>query len=512
MRKTPTRTRRRRAATRRPPAPHPLARAVLACILAAAALPGRAETVDLFAYQNHSIERVRAGGRTFERQRANLAHLGIAMRQDTGLHDIRIHAQCATLVFHNQLAGGTGLCSADSKFGLSQERLGEVAVATWQLPYMQMIAKEADPFSGAGADRFIGILGSVGARTGFYTPGLFRASSSTSSPDSNGLDQLISFTRGADDTGFNRRQENLLHYWSPSIEGFTFRYAQTVGVRDGTRISRTGRTADQVAVDPLIRSLGLAYERDALWLAIAYQEHRDWTASSISDRAGAPSTIGAPAPGHSVMDASRADGRRIAARYRWSLGRGARLQVGALYERLEYVLSGLRDAASPAAGTARQSVAPDAMISGAEAAMGAFGYRNFFASYIRGGTPAEVQDDLALDAERGIRFRRAAWLVSGKLQFAGPWDVRASYMKAADLKISCGAACAPRGVWRNTGARAFNAGVFYTLPAGTELRLTYSELRNDAQGSYGQAFTRTGLGNPGARVETIALGIAQRFD
>ena len=67
-----------------------------------------------------------------------------------------------------------------------------------------------------------------------------------------------------------------------------------------------------------------------------------------------------------------------------------------------------------------------------------------------------------------------------------------------------------------TGAKPqlthWNVGLFYTMPGGTELRLTYSEVDNDDNGSYGQGISGTGLGSPGAEIEMFAVGIVHWFD
>ena len=108
-----------------------------------------------------------------------------------------------------------------------------------------------------------------------------------------------------------------------------------------------------------------------------------------------------------------------------------------------------------------------------------------------------------------VKIERDAWMVSGKIKFGGPVDFRFSYMDADDLEVSCNG-CA--GDWSETAADAFNVGLFYTMPAGTELRLTYSEVDNDDNGSYGQGISGTGLGNPGNETEMFAVGIVHWFD
>ena len=92
-------------------------------------------------------------------------------------------------------------------------------------------------------------------------------------------------------------------------------------------------------------------------------------------------------------------------------------------------------------------------------------------------------------------------------------------MDADDLEVSCSGTadgvCA--GDWDGTAADAMNVGLFYTMPAGTELRLTYSEVSNDENGTYGQGISGTGLcyglcEAGGKDIEMFALGIVHWFD
>ena len=122
---------------------------------------------------------------------------------------------------------------------------------------------------------------------------------------------------------------------------------------------------------------------------------------------------------------------------------------------------------------------------------------------------AKANARAAQGADSNIKVEREAWMVSDKIKFGGPLDFRFSYMDADDLEVSC-SACS--GDWDETAANAFNIGVFYTMPAGTELRLTYSEVDNDDNGTYGQGISGTGLGSPGKEIEMFAVGIVHWFD
>ena len=61
----------------------------------------------------------------------------------------------------------------------------------------------------------------------------------------------FNYAVGGYDTGFNRRQENIIQYWSPNWNGFVFRFAWTAGNRDDKRDAPNGHEAN---TDPVIRS------------------------------------------------------------------------------------------------------------------------------------------------------------------------------------------------------------------------------------------------------------------
>ena len=75
-------------------------------------------------------------------------------------------------------------------------------------------------------------------------------------------------------------------------------------------------------------------------------------------------------------------------------------------------------------------------------------------------------------------LERSAWMISGKQGFGNGWDFRFTYMDADEFDCSGTTNCNGAGE-DDTDATAFNLGIFYTMPAGTELRLTYSEVDNE---------------------------------
>ena len=447
-----------------------------ASALIALPLAVSAETINLYGWQNHSWEFVEEttvnrdgdgnpigtnSSRDYDRIQGNAANIGFAASVDTGMNGIHVNLQCEQFTYVNHFAGGTGWCNRNSKIALAHPTLGEIMFATWLLPYNEAVAQWVDPFYDAGADSHTSIMGSVGANTIFYNTGQFEASASNGGFEFNyGLADL--------DLGFNRRQENIIQYWSPNVNGFVFRYAQTAGIRD-----ETAAPVGEGEIDPVIRSASLAYENGPFWAAATYQEHEDWTAARLGE-----------------MNSSDAESYRFAARYIMDMGDGMSIQISAMYEDLEYEFQGATDTS---------------------ASMKAFGYGNFDDYTVGRGAPAtENGPPTDLDLGEDIAFEREAYLVSGKAKFGGPLDFRFSYMHAENLDLSC-TNCI--GEWWETDADAWNVGLFYTMPAGTELRLTYSKVDNNINATYGQGISGTGLGSsPGGEVEMFAVGIVHWFD
>ena len=617
--------------------------------------------------------------RSFDRIQSNAGNIGFAASMDTGMNGIHVNVQCEQFTYYNHFGGGTGWCNRNSKIGLSHPQMGEIMFATWLLPYNEGVAQWVDPFYDAGADSHTSIMGSVGANTIFYNTGDFDQQASASGPGTGFGGAEFNYAGGGYDTGFNRRQENIIQYWSPNWNGFVFRFAWTVGNRDETKAP-----AGSGDVDPVIRSSSLAYTNGPLWLAVTWQDHEDWTAVSVGE-----------------MESSDAESFRVAGRYIMDMGDGMSVQLSAMWENLEYEFNGvtnvdsamskfgygnfgtsytLKDGDDAIMAAMRPALVPSTMMADAdldtdaelvgvwkdaltardgETALGdddapaSLWYKtdedgNLMVSltdpsdadYTKvdrdlvesKAAVAEMEDDpltgasdpvdavaevegnedsrrqylaalqaaadldatadndearweaiikkvndAALTAAKkkemdrydddkatkaktfadanaalvkslvdgeyldakykdkdladideddlkaaelamarattavggNVKIERDAWMVSGKIKFGGPVDIRFSYMDADDLEVSC-KYCS--GDWDETAADAWNVGLFYTMPAGTELRLTYSEVDNDENGTYGQGISGTGLGTAGEEIEMFAVGIVHWFD
>ena len=599
--------------------------------LVAAPFAAQAETINLYGWQNHSWEFVDIdGGRSFDRIQSNAGNIGFSASVDTGMDGIKVNLQCEQFTYYNHFAGGTGWCNRNSKIGLSHPMAGEIMFATWLLPYNEGVAQWVDPFYDAGADSHTSIMGSVGANTIFYNTGDFDFQASASGPGTGFSGAEFNYAGGGYDTGFNRRQENIIQYWSPNWNGFVFRFAWTVGNRDESAAPVGGGE-----IDPIIRSSSLAYTNGPVWAAVTWQDHEDWTAVSVGE-----------------MSTSDAESIRVAGRYIMDMGDGMSVQISAMYEDLEYEFNGVSnvDAAMAAFGYggfassyalhdaggvigATAAIAPtitddnvkaqktiqliydlfddsaqagfqidgdvtltsipgrrgpaeddphtaadESMTTGCGAATAEDAVCNLDANVLTdtalmnavmaldatrdldadtengiqapdltadvdsptGGTAAQrnaehqyntlvdaakaaattaagpgtaastaAENRAAATAGQNVKIEREAWMISGKIKFGGPLDFRFSYMDADDLEVSC-ASCS--GDWDETAADAWNIGLFYTMPAGTELRLTYSEVSNDDNGTYGQGISGTGLGSAGGEVEMFAVGIVHWFD
>ena len=587
---------------------------LIALALVAAPFAAQAETWNIYGWQNHSWEFVDIdGGRSFDRIQSNAGNIGFAASVPTGMNDISVNVQCEQFTYYNHFAGGTGWCNRNSKISLSHPQMGEIMFATWLLPYNEGVAQWVDPFYDAGADSHTSIMGSVGANTIFYNTGDFDVQASGSGPTTGFGGAEFNYAGGGYDTGFNRRQENIIQYWSPNWNGFVFRFAWTVGNRDESGSPRRKNDADGNCmancgeIDPIIRSSSLAYTNGPFWGAVTWQDHEDWTAVSVGE-----------------MNSSDAESIRVAGRYIMDLGDGMSVQISAMYEDLEYEFNNVTsvDQAMAAFGYGKFAESGNLMVTDPEIkdkkTIGLFKdlflelndegteyvfkegsvFHDDHVSTVTGTVPdvnspnkdnplTEADDskttgcasadpatcnlDVSIEDEGGaalkalvvalqtaanggtavaegesvtapgadattvtkdaykqykmlvdrataaaradkagnVKIEREAWMVSGKLKFGGPVDFRFSYMDADDLEVSCGA-CS--GDWSETAAQAWNVGMFYTMPGGTELRLTYSEVDNDDNGTYGQGISGNGLGTAGAEIEMFAVGIVHWFD
>ena len=429
--------------------------------LASIAGMGAEENINIYGWQNWSYEFVDADeGRDVDRLSNNAANIGFMAHMETGIDGLQVGFRCEQFTYWGRNNIYTDWCNRNSKISLRHETAGEIMFGQWLLPYNEIVAAWIDPFYDAGADSHTSIMGNIG----------YNASGS-------GQDFSAAFYNGSfdDDFGsaygaltFNRRQEGVVQYVWPNTsamasqarDGFQFRFALTEGsATDATHVN--GAT-----VDPRIYSTGVSYQRNLAngghaWFAVAYEKHEDLSITDLNNAAA------------DSCDNSDDDAIRIAGRYTHDWGNGTKTQLGAMWEDMDY--------------DADNCTAID---DGATAGFG-------------NDATGEVQAVWS-DVERD------AWMVSGKHTFGNGFDFRFSYMNADEW--DCGDAGACTDAQENdTDADAYNVGLFYTMPAGTELRLTYSEVQNEANASYDFGIN-VGGAQVGEDVEMFAVGIVHWFD
>ncbi len=458
-----------------------LALVLTAAPLSAIAGMGAEENINIYGWQNWSYEFVDADntnddgedtGRDYDRLSNNAANIGFMAHMDTGIAGLQVGLRCEQFTYWGRNNQYTGWCNRNSKISLRHETMGEVMFGQWLLPYNEIVAQWVDPFYDAGADSHTSIMGNIGGAAdnagGIITSAFYNGS----------FDKADDFSASYGALAFNRRQEGVIQYVWPntgamadqSRDGFQFRAAMTEG-------SATDTARGEGHIDPRIISTGVAWQQNLangnqVWLAAAYEEHEDISIYDMARSAGA-AFASAQADLAETCSGSDDEGIRLAGRYVHDWGNGQRTQFGAMWEELEYEADGCT--------------------------LDADGMDNDI---------AETDDNIQAvwsDVER------EAWMISGKHSFGNGFDFRFSYMNADEWECGNDNACTAEQE-NDTDAEAYNLGVFYTMPAGTELRLTYSEIQNEDNAGYDFGInTFSGVGK-GHDVEMIAVGIVHWFD
>ena len=441
--------------------------------LAMAAMPfanTHAENINIYGWQNWSYEWVDNDTRDYDRLSNGSANIGFRSHMDTGIQGLKVGLRCEQFTYWGRNNEYTNWCNRNSKISLRHETMGEIMFAQWLLPYNEIVAAWVDPFYDAGADSHTSIMGNIGGTAD-------RAGGSLSSLFYNGsFDHETDFSKAYGALAFNRRQEGIVQYvWpnssamaSQSRDGFQFRFAVTSG--DGIEAAGVDTEFNGREVDPRIISTGVSYQHnmgnDQFWVAAAYEQHEDVSAVNLGN-----------VHEENAADCNDSDneGYRLAGRYKHDWGNGQSTWIAAMYEELEYNadcqrVTGLDDDGNP----------------------------NAYAPYT------------AADAPIWSGVERDAWMVSGKHAFGNGLDLRFSYMDADELECDADVCDAARE--QDSDADAINVGVFYTMPAGTELRATYSEVSNEANAGYDFGINGGNPGQTGTDIEMFAIGIVHWFD
>ncbi len=270
------------------------------------------------------------------------------------------------------------------------------------------------------------------------------------------------FGAGMANIGFMRRKPELWQWFSPNWNGFNARIgwsnANTAAGANGEEQQVTSLVGIE-ELDPSMLSIGLAYTKaignDELWFGFGYQQHEEWAAVDFA------------------CSDSDDDTWRIGGRYIKDWGNGHSTRLSLAYEEMSWEWD---DCA-----TAGNSAGPFSI--------------------------ASVTDG-NIDVERDV------WLVSGKHDFPGPLDVRWMYASADDFDCSNSSAVAGQSCGgideSSSGADSLSLGVFYTMPAGTELRLVYGNVDNDRNSANDVGINATGVVQ-GGEIDIWQFGVVQWF-
>jgi predicted porin len=120
-----------------------------------------------------------------------------------------------------------------------------------------------------------------------------------SSIDPFGTTTIAGFTSAMSDRGnFDRREQNVVQYWSPNFSGLTFRASYT---------ANEGKTA---TVNPVVTSFNAVYAQGPIYVSTAWEKHKDIFKNytgAVANVAGADET-GVSLGGHVTFGPVRVGG------------------------------------------------------------------------------------------------------------------------------------------------------------------------------------------------------------
>lgn len=206
--------------------------AIAAAAFAAATCHAQTTNVTLYGKLNVDLESVKAGGASTTRVTNNSSLLGFRGEEDLG-GGLRALFQIESAVSLDTGAGT--VAGRNSGVGL-RGRYGTLIMGQWDTPY-KAVTTRLDPF----ADKTISGYGNV----------LYGNASKTAA-------------NAANRNSFDRRQRNVVEYWSPNVAGFAGQLAYGVNEEKGTCT---------VACNPKLWSLAGSYEKGPLFLGAAYELH-----------------------------------------------------------------------------------------------------------------------------------------------------------------------------------------------------------------------------------------------
>lgn len=205
--------------------------------------------------------------------------------------------------------GGSFLASRNSAVGM-QGDFGSFRIGQWDTPYKTM-SGAVDPMYFTGIAYTGAIIGTPGFGIGPVTAGALATSADGRT------------YAAAANASFERRQGNVVQYWTPSIYGLLFRFAYAANE------SKSSNAASVSHVDPTVLSMSAQYEYGPVFLGYAFERHRDlFGLSALAPAAQAPLVLATPGFA-SISAADR--GGKLVVRYTLS-----DTQFGLMWEELKY--------------------------------------------------------------------------------------------------------------------------------------------------------------------------------
>jgi len=328
--------------------------------------------------------------------------------------------------------------------GLRSRSWGTVAVGMWDTPF-NVMAVATGNVNGRIANATTGQQANLLGNT-FIGQGAWSAQNESAACGATGFSAASCFNAGMN---FDRRQKQLLQWWSPNWNGFEARVAYAaVGAADAV-------TADNRAsgsIKPTIWDMSLAYNNGPLAIGYAYSNQKDLLAYA-SATAGAAAGVGALSAGGgtgawslgntvggagtvTTISGSKGTGHRLGGKYTFALGGGNSIGLGAMWESLKWTANYTATAAGA----------------------------------------AQAAD---LTELKKTAYRLQANYATGNHFFA--FD----YTRANDLKGSVAHTDAARRFdGGGTGARSFQLAYNYMLSKRTSVTAYYVDVKNDTNAAY----------------------------
>jgi len=212
--------------------------------LAAGGASAQDASVQLYARLNLALEHVRRHGGSgiddsLVREANYRSVLGVRGSEDLGGGLKAIFQVEGTL---SPDTGAGAIAARDTRIGL-QGRWGTLFGGNWTTPYTSATTA-LDPFYPTTAG-YMSIMGNGSASTS---------------------DNAI------DTTSFDRRQQNSIHYWTPTWEGLSLRLAQGLNEERPPTGAR-----------PALTSAALVYEKGPLYATAAWERHHDYQGPGLDD-------------------------------------------------------------------------------------------------------------------------------------------------------------------------------------------------------------------------------------